>query len=739
MCLTFVFVILFSWASGATSVSAQGGFAAKKYKAEPFVVPPDKGMASFARQGSISEYLFPQKLLKDGQVVGFIGTKGRYFDLKTDMSESPTQRSRVRRTTHRKLGDLVFEKQRWTFRWINSEMYRIGLFDAEYTASENDWQKSQIADCNESGVTTGYSFLKGDVHGGATAWISEGASTTAIDIAFFNKEAKNNLPTAGTYHTPIAINESGDVIGTSHDRSGGDNVAAWIYQNKKATQLGLSTEEFVDSRNRSHSTPVSINRNGHVVGWTENQKQRGSDAWLFNGKTTNPITIPIERKAGDKFEPIRINDDGKILLAATPFYGKPQIWLIDGPDARNLGQIVGHPFTAQSTGSGIPTRHLLISHSGTAAAGNDRTSVWVFDGKKTVKIDEQSLNFKNETKSISEFELQKIHNNGTLTGVIRDGDVQRAWLWDGDTAKILCPSEKLIPSPQPQFTLGTGTGRLQSRVVSSNENGTVVGTAWRKGLNSFRFSWIYKNKQLKLLGLTDKQHTTEYPSKESLRFERNAKEQAKPPGPPATMSFSLPTSVNSQGQVLGISKKYVEDSSARPGSDSEIYSAWFYDPKTEQTYPIQPIGKARKKLSIQALSLSDNGIVLGNITTPNATSRESIGFIWTQENGMLILDKPKVSNKSKADWASFQSPIKILENGDIIGLGQLLPRKAKALGFNRQRVLYLLKPKKPTGKKEPVTGVENLNVAKSAPDIKLLQTAYWPYPICLRLYPAEKF
>ncbi|MDB2687719.1 hypothetical protein N9Y42_10970, partial [Mariniblastus sp.] len=192
--------------------------------------------------------------------------------------------------------------------------------------------------------------------------------------------------------------------------------------------------------------------------------------------------------------------------------------------------------------------------------------------------------------------------------------------------------------------------------------------------------------------MTDKQHTTKHTPRQAAVGPIAESRKQESPEPSVTISSSVPVFLNSKGQVLGISKRYREKAKNRFEKVIHPYSGWLYDSKTDRTYPILPMGINKDDLSVSVFSLSNDGTVLGKLRTPRQGPAPQTGFIWTQENGMVLLNETEVVNKKKAEWESFDAPVTLLENGSIIGLGQVTLRKGKKLGIYRQQVLFLLKP-----------------------------------------------
>ena len=262
----------------------------------------------------------------------------------------------------------------------------------------------------------------------------------------------------GNRSTAAAINESGEVTGSSYEDPLGVTTRAFLYSDGVMRSLGTLGGD---------SWGYGINAAGQVVGTSFAGQPLGWSVTLFSGGTVQSLGT-----LGGDFSSTGygINDRGQITgSSAISREGGAHAFLYDAGMLRDLGTLGG----PNSVGSAITADGRVVGNSNT---GDGQTRAFLYSNGTMTNLG--SLG-----GSVSE--ATAINEQGQIVGWSYTGNNVHAFLYDHGSMQDIDPS----------------SGGTYSWAWGINESGDIVGSATR-GLDTFAF--LYRNgRLLDLNGLLD--------------------------------------------------------------------------------------------------------------------------------------------------------------------------------------------------------------------------------------------
>lgn len=153
-----------------------------------------------------------------------------------------------------------------TSAWVWSPggaQFHLGYLDAEHTRANGERVSNPIA-VNDAGRVVGHSrrYL-GQSQGGSSAWTwtADGGHAT---IGLLDADHVRSDGFQSSFST--ALNQAGQVIGHSLRYAEGGGQSAWRWTNGQTQRLGLLDAEHTFSNGAQISAPIAINQKGNVTG-----------------------------------------------------------------------------------------------------------------------------------------------------------------------------------------------------------------------------------------------------------------------------------------------------------------------------------------------------------------------------------------------------------------------------------------------------------------------------------------
>lgn len=211
-------------------------------------------------------------------------------------------------------GDVVGRSTRFAeggqSAWVmrNGATQRIGLTDSAHTYLGMQWS-SPVA-INSAGWVIGFSSVGVSVEDFSTAWLFADGQTTQMGL----RDAEHTDALGAADSMPLAINDRGDVIGTSR-RPGGDlGRSAWQFRNGVTVRIGLFDTEHTGPFGERASVPKAMNERGDVIGTSRIYGELSdlSSSWVVYDGVTRRIglTGPEYKRRSDV---LKLNEAGDVV------------------------------------------------------------------------------------------------------------------------------------------------------------------------------------------------------------------------------------------------------------------------------------------------------------------------------------------------------------------------------------------------------------------------------------------
>jgi hypothetical protein len=486
----------------------------------------------------------------------------------------------------------------------------LGLHDAEHTDPRNGNARSTVASPNigprgqTAGHSSRYTATGGD--NGQTSWLFDGETLWRIGLT----DAQH---TAGTYRSSIVkhMNRHGVVGGVSlrFDARGRDlGQSAWVSDGPNTVRLGYTGPEHTQPTTGYQISGVfRVYDNGWVLGYSTRYGPGGGavgqTAWLSDGREITPLR-------GDFPLPQAYNDRGDIAGNAFLETGSgvdfSYAWRWRHGVITTLGLRDGehvHPVdgNSRSVMGGMNARGRVFGTATRWLPGGDwgGDSAWMFDGRTVVRIGLRGPAHDRADGHHASYG-KAMNDRGQVMGTTNRWDARGEYIglaaWratNGHTVRV-GPHDAQHTNRRDKFQA--------AKPLFINTRGAIAGTADRFRPYGGRSAWLDVNATVHMIGMQDADHTD----------------------PDYHNQWSDVTALNAAGQVIGTSQRYLP----APG-----HTAWFYDPATRTTTPIEADGRP-----LSAQLLDDTGRVSGifDKPLPDGGTRPWM-FTWTVAEGARTL------------------------------------------------------------------------------------------------------
>lgn len=212
----------------------------------------------------------------------------------------------------------------WT--WTSSVgTTRIGLTDAQHTQS-NGFQYSSASALNSVGQVIGYSTRYRDaIESGQSAWSWTNALGT-VRLGF--ADAEHSRSDGVQSSSAIAVNDAGQVIGTSQRFTGLSNAgaSAWAWTHSRGTtRIGFTDGQHTTAGGYQYSNATAQNAAGQVIGYSA-RSDGGSSAWTWTSSlgTERVGLVDAQHTRNDGLQAsgvLAINPSGQVLGASARYVG----------------------------------------------------------------------------------------------------------------------------------------------------------------------------------------------------------------------------------------------------------------------------------------------------------------------------------------------------------------------------------------------------------------------------------
>lgn len=474
---------------------------------------------------------------------------------------------------------------------------KIGLTNGIYTGSV-------VRRHTPEGYVAGESF-RGDVTSttgtmGADAWLYDGQTRGPLGLVGTIYE-NGGLAQPYRVSEVVAVNSSGSAIGWSRRHQGGGQTLrgtdAWLFDGLSTQLIGLVGPGYEatpgDPATRRDTSPVAINAQGDIAGATTRYSASGvylgSDAWLRSGGTTQVIG-----PTGPQYD---------IVVAA----GLRRDASVFGMN--DAGRIIG--WIGRSTSSG-------------ALLGQDS---WIRDqnGSLTIlSLTGPEFEAASANGVIRTTRATLLNTAGDVAGTVARYNAAGTNLGDGvffhrsGSTQIVDPADVW----HSKAVAGGGFSR-RPLLKGMSDSGAVAGHSDRYdslGNDAGSTAWYFNGMTTVFIGLTGPDY-----------------EGTSPNPNPLLRGTSQVLQVHRDGRVLG--RNYVY--SAPP----QQWDIWVYDPATQQTTRVSTPTPTTPAIGGNS-AMARNGVVFsGTLATPGTP------FIWSLSAGAYPVSARVVGGLPTTEWA----------------------------------------------------------------------------------------
>jgi hypothetical protein len=233
----------------------------------------------------------------------------------------------------------------------------IGLTGDEHTSSSGA-KYSLVDELNEAGMASGISHrYSGNTDLGQTAWLYDGATTIAVGLIDHEHTRNDGYRNSNSLSIIFdgELNDAGQVIGTSQRYNGGSadlGLTAWLYDGAVTTAIGLAGSEHTRNDGYKSSLATRLNEAGQVTGFSRRYNggstEVGQDAWFYDPVSEQTIALQFStRTDGYAFsQVVYLGEDGLALGtydsydAVGNFLGKRAFYFTLADGLRDLGSLV---------------------------------------------------------------------------------------------------------------------------------------------------------------------------------------------------------------------------------------------------------------------------------------------------------------------------------------------------------------------------------------------------------------
>ncbi|MEW6426683.1 MAG: PEP-CTERM sorting domain-containing protein [Thermodesulfobacteriota bacterium] len=402
-------------------------------------------------------------------------------------------------------GAAQFGQSVWLYDSGSGDTERLGKNDSDHTRSDG-YQASSARLINEAGQVAGTSNrFDGADYRGTSAWLYEHGSQTTTILGFV--DAAHTATDNTRLSLVDALNEAGQVTGTSRRYNGNDNAgqSAWLYTGTTTSRIGFTDSEHTRSDGRQASVNDLLNQAGQVGGRSERyigSTYAGYSAWIADAGTTTRVGFadaPHTRSDGYRETRLqKLNDHGLAIGRSNRYAGASSngysAFLYDGTTSIRLGftdaehtRSDNHQYSfaefLNNSGqvSGFSSRH--------AGAGDNGYSAWFYDAGVTTRIGFTDAGHTRASDGYQHNDVKNMNEAGQVVGYSTryNGSTSVGWsAWFYDSA-----SDNLYDLV---FSVLAGSGYARTDVSYLGEDGTVLGS-YRKfdgggtDLGDYAFLW----------------------------------------------------------------------------------------------------------------------------------------------------------------------------------------------------------------------------------------------------------
>jgi probable HAF family extracellular repeat protein len=298
---------------------------------------------------------------------------------------------------------------------------------------------------------------------------SSGASSAVLCPTITDLSKQPGWPAGGV---PVAINDSGQIVGNTLTSDGGAH--AFVWRQGRVTSLGtLGGKE---------SAATAMNDRGQIVGWSDTKTGGGHYAFLWqNGKMSN-----LGARGGGWSEATSINDAGQVVGSSSTKSGTHHAVLWQRGKLTDLGTLPG---SSDSGASSINNKGQILGQS-TTKTGESHVVLWRSEkmidlgplGESAAAINDngQIVGYRHSRAFLwQNGKTTYLHalpggKNNIAAAINDEGQVVGSSDTRGD-AFGSGPSRAFLWQAGRMTDLGTLPGDLYSEAGTINDNGQIVG------------------------------------------------------------------------------------------------------------------------------------------------------------------------------------------------------------------------------------------------------------------------
>jgi hypothetical protein len=560
----------------------------------------------------------------------------------------------------------------------------IGLTGDGYTYVDSGglYQDGAVEGLNDNGQAIGLSDRVNSIGEGIgfDTWFFNGSSTEQIGLTggVYGYYSYGGDPAYGTYQSSYVygINDAGDAFGlTERYSSTGGNLGAdsWFFNGTSTQQIGLTGTNYsyttsggVYQGSRAESYFAgSFNEAGQLVGFSERYNSSGTylgtDAWLFNGISTQQIGLTDSQhsyavsggiyRTGDARG---LNSSGEVI-GVSERYGSAgtdlgtDAWIFSGTSTQQIG-LTGANYTYSApSGNYQISDPMLLNNAGQVAGISSRftssgvslgSDSWLYNGTSSRSIGLTGTNYSYAaTGGTYQSSSPLVMNTAgqvvgysdrySSTGATLGSD---SWFFNGTSTQAIGLTGGIYGYSVPGGTYQFGS----YDEAALNNAGQVVGTSTRfssSGAVLGDDTWFFNGTTSQQIGLTGANYS-----------------YATTGGTYENSNF---TQLNNAGQAIGFSNRF-DPTGTSLGSDG-----WFFDEALDKTFLLQfSVDSANDYSFTDPEILTDSGIVLGDYVLYDGSVDVGTDlFYWSEANGFKDLGALIGGDLSDQGWQELADTI----------------------------------------------------------------------------------
>ncbi len=199
---------------------------------------------------------------------------------------------------------------------------RIGLSDTEHTRGSFGTQYSEPREVNAAGDITGRAFRYASNGGsaGESAWIYSSGQTIRIGLTDAEHTNQSNQ---FQFNRAVDLAANGSVLGVAtraNTPAGGGGQSAWVYSNGTTRRVGLFDAEHTGPTAFQFSQAIAINATGDAIGSSSQYSLldpsfAGQSGWFYDAATTitHRLSFSISSFGTVETNPMMLLDNRTVL------------------------------------------------------------------------------------------------------------------------------------------------------------------------------------------------------------------------------------------------------------------------------------------------------------------------------------------------------------------------------------------------------------------------------------------